>query len=139
MNKKQLKEIEKETDLGTIANDSSKRDKHLSWGVIIDVSEPFRYENKDEYVVKIKIVDPTFNMKAYIENEEIKFHKFVTVHVYSGFINKCPKIKNVGDIIRLRRFNVSIILSHILSKFEFFVGFWRTLLLIQIDFDLKRF
>jgi Telomeric single stranded DNA binding POT1/CDC13 len=107
MNKKELKEIEKEVTLGSMANDSTKRDKHLSWGVIIDVSEPFRYENKDEYVVKIKIIDPTFNMKAYIENEEIKFHKFVTVHVYSGFINKCPKIKNVGDIIRLRRFNVS--------------------------------
>eukprot|EP00178_Gracilaria_changii_P001085 TRINITY_DN11560_c0_g1_i1.p1 TRINITY_DN11560_c0_g1~~TRINITY_DN11560_c0_g1_i1.p1 ORF type:complete len:524 (+),score=121.67 TRINITY_DN11560_c0_g1_i1:195-1574(+) len=44
-------------------------------------------------------------MKAYIDNADIKFHKFVTVHIYSGFINKCPKIKHVGDIIRLRRFN----------------------------------
>lgn len=107
MTKAQLRELQKETTLGAIANDASKRDKHFSWGVIIDVSEPFRYESKEEFVVKLKIIDPTFNCKAYIENEEIKFHKFVTLHIYSGFINVCPKIKHVGDIIRLRRFNVS--------------------------------
>lgn len=84
----------------------TNRDKKLTYGIIIDVSEPFRYENKEDYVVKIKVIDPTFNYKAYIENTEIKFHKFVTIHVYSSYINKCPKIKNVGDIIRLRRFNV---------------------------------
>lgn len=99
------KTLKTEVRLAEIANDVTKRDKHLSYGVIIDVSEPFRYENKDEYVVKIKIIDESFNYKAYIENPEIKFHKFVTIHVYSPFVNKCPKIKNVGDIIRLRRFN----------------------------------
>ena len=97
-----------EVKLADIANDTGLRDKKLSYGVIIDVSEPFRYKDKEEYVVKLKIIDDTFNYKAYIENPEIKFHKFVTVHVYSQFVNKCPKVKNVGDIIRLRRFNVRI-------------------------------
>lgn len=50
------------------------------------------------------MIDPTFNCKAYINNKDIKFHKFVTVQIYSKFLNKCPKVKNVGDIIRLRRF-----------------------------------
>lgn len=69
------------------------------------MSEPFRYDNRDEYVTKLKIVDPTFNYKAYINNPNIKFHKFVQVHIYSNFIAKSPKIKNVGDVLRLRRFN----------------------------------
>lgn len=43
---------------------------------------------------------------AYVDNKDIKFHKYVTVNIYSEFLSKCPKIKNVGDIIRLRRFNV---------------------------------
>lgn len=79
----------------------------LSWGIIIDVSEPFRYEQNDDYVVKVKIIDPSFNYKEYITNRDIKFHKFVTVHIYSQFLNKCPKVKNVGDILRMRRFNVN--------------------------------
>ena len=84
-----------------------KRDKQLLWGVIIDISEPFRYENRDDYVVKLKIIDSTFNFKAYIDNRDIRFHKFVTVHIYAKYLAKCPKVKNVGDVIRLRRFNVN--------------------------------
>lgn len=69
------------------------------------MSEPYRYDNRDEYVTKLKIVDPSFNYKAYIDNPNIKFHKFTTVHIYSNYIAKSPKIKNVGDVLRLRRFN----------------------------------
>jgi hypothetical protein len=56
-------------------------------------------------VTKIKIIDPTFNFKTYIENKEIKFHKFVTIHIYSNSVVEAPKAKSVGDIIRLRRFH----------------------------------
>lgn len=76
----------------------------MTFGVIIDNSEPFRYDEKEDYVTKIKIIDPTFNFKAEIGNKEIKFHKYVTVHVYSKIQSKCPKVRNVGDILRLRRF-----------------------------------
>lgn len=86
------------------AEDKDKRHKMLTFGVIIDQSEPFRYDDKDEYVFKLKIIDPTFNFKAYINNKEIKFHKFVTVHIYSKLLSKVPKVRNVGEIIRLRRF-----------------------------------
>lgn len=94
-----------EVTIADIANNAELRDKKLSWGVIIDISEPFEYEEKNEHMVKIKIIDPTFNFKEYIENRDIKFHKFVTIQVAAKFLNKCPKIKSVGDIIRLRRFN----------------------------------
>ena len=94
-----------EVTVADIAEEEQYRDKMLTFGVIIDVSEPFRYDNRDEYVTKLKIIDPTFNYKAYINNPNIKFHKFVQVHIYSNFIAKSPKIKNVGDILRMRRFN----------------------------------
>lgn len=76
----------------------------LTFGIIIDISEPFRYEDKDDYVTKIKVIDPTFNFKAYITNKEIKFHKFVTIQIYSKILAKGPKVKKVGEILRLRRF-----------------------------------
>lgn len=103
--KEQLRNLKNEVTLADVAEEEAFRDKKLSFGVIIDVSEPFRYDNRDEYVTKLKIVDPTFNYKAYINNPNLKFHKFVQVHIYSNFIAKSPKIKNVGDILRLRRFN----------------------------------
>jgi hypothetical protein len=103
--KEGVRDLKNEVTLADIAEVEAYRDKKLSYGIIIDVSEPFRYENRDEYVTKLKIVDPTFNYKAFINNENIKFHKFVTVHIYSNWIAKSPKIKNVGDILRLRRFN----------------------------------
>ena len=65
------------------------------------------YDNKDQYVTKLKVIDPSFNYLAYIKNKDIKFHKYVTVNVYSQFLARCPKIKNVGDILRMRRFNVN--------------------------------
>lgn len=76
----------------------------LTFGVIIDISEPFRYDDKEDYITKLKVIDPTFNFKAYIQNKEIKFHKFVTVQIYSKDLKKCPKAKNVGEILRMRRF-----------------------------------
>lgn len=56
----------------------------------------------------MKIIDPTFNYLASIGNKEIKFHKFVTIFIYSQVLQWAPKIKNVGDIVRLRRFNFII-------------------------------
>lgn len=88
------------------AEDEDKRDKKLSFGIIIDVSEPHQYANNEMFVTKLKLIDPSFNYLALIKNREIKFHKYVTVSVYSNYISRCPKIKNLGDIIRLRRFCV---------------------------------
>ena len=59
-------------------------------------------------MVKLKIIDPTFNFMAFINNPAIKFHKYITVNIYSLSLSGCPKIKNVGDIMRMRRFNVGL-------------------------------
>ena len=61
-----------EVTISDIAEEEQNRDKMLTFGVIIDVSEPFRYDNRDEYVTKLKVIDPSFNYKAYINNPNIK-------------------------------------------------------------------
>lgn len=90
----------------------------LTFGVIIDISEPFRFDDKDEYITKVKIVDPTFNFKALIKNPEIRFHKYVTVQIYSKRIEHCPKARFVGDILRLRRFEFCLTAKGELIAFQ---------------------
>lgn len=98
-------ELNREYTLGEIAEYPKIKDLRLTFGVVIDVTEPIKYEDKQNYVTKLKIIDPSFNYKAEIKNRDIKFHKFVHVSVYTDSANAAPKIKHVGDIIRLRRFN----------------------------------
>ena len=38
----------------------------------------------------------------------MKFHKFVHINIYSESPEEAPKISDVGDIIRLRRFKFKI-------------------------------
>lgn len=121
---KGLKLLKNEINLADAAEDPQKRHKMLTFGVIIDISEPFRYEDKDDYVTKIKIVDPTFNFKAYITNKDIKFHKFVTIQIYSKVLDKGPKVKKVGEILRLRRFEFCLSQKGELIAFQNLFANW---------------
>ncbi len=96
----------------------------LTFGIIIDVSEPFKYEEKEDFVTKIKIIDPTFNFKAYIQNKEIKFHKYITVLIYSKTMAQCPKVKHVGEILRLRRFEFCLTPKGELTAFQNVFANW---------------
>ena len=98
-------ELNREYTLGEIAEYPSTKELKLTFGVVIDVTEPIKYEDKQNYITKLKIIDPTFNYKAEIKNKDIKFHKFVHVSIFTDNVAGAPKIKHVGDIIRLRRFN----------------------------------
>lgn len=105
LNKHQQRELDSEITISEAAEDLNRGNKAYAFAVIIDVCEPFKFEDKEQYVSKIKVIDETFNFQAKIANKEIKFHKFVTLHLYSKTANDAPKAKNVGDIIRIRRFN----------------------------------
>jgi hypothetical protein len=72
------------------------------------MTEPIKYEDKSNYITKLKIIDPTFNCKAEIKNPDLKFHKFVKVSIFTNNIGEAPKLKHVGEIIRLRRFNFKL-------------------------------
>ena len=100
-----IKELHQERTLARIAESPSSRQKILTFGVIIDTSEPFKVPESTNYTVKLKVVDQSFNYSQVIENDEIRFQNYVYVYIYAPDATKLPKIVHIGDIIRLRRFN----------------------------------
>lgn len=76
----------------------------MLFAVIIEISDPAKTEEGSNYLTRVKIIDPSFNYKQDLSLPQLKFHKFVHVSIYSETPETAPKIKYVGDIIRLRRF-----------------------------------
>ena len=99
-----LAELKNETTLAGIALDPSAHHHHLLFAVVIDVSEATKMQEGANFNTKVKIIDPSFNYKTELKTPQLKFHKFVHVNVYSETPENAPKVTNVGDIIRLRRF-----------------------------------
>lgn len=100
----ELRELKNESTLSGICQDPENNNHALLFGIIIDISEPYKSGDSTNYTTKLKIIDPSFNYKADLSNPKLKFHKFVHVNIYSETPEKAPRIQYVGDIIRLRRF-----------------------------------
>ena len=103
-----IKELKNETTLADITHNINETKNFLLFAVIIDISEPYKTQTTTNFTTKMKIIDPSFNYKSVLNNDKIKFHKYTTVYIYSETPDNAPKIQNVGDIIRLRRFNFKI-------------------------------
>ena len=101
-------DLKNECTLGEVANNIASRQHALLFGVIIDISEPFKYEDNDNYTTQLKIIDPSFNYSKKLSNKNIKFHKFIKVSIYTEVPENAPKIAHIGDIVRLRRFKFTI-------------------------------
>lgn len=99
------KEVLAERTLARIAECANSRHKVYTFGVVVDVSEPFQVLEDQNYTTKIKVIDATFNYNETIENEEIRFQNYAHIYVYAKTPDILPKIAHIGDIIRLRRFN----------------------------------
>lgn len=99
-----LNDIKHETTLSTIALEPESHNHSNLFAVVIDVSEPSKSETNNNFITKLKIIDPSFNYKAEVKVHALKFHKFVHVNIYTETPEQAPKIVNVGDIIRIRRF-----------------------------------
>ncbi len=104
----QIRELKNEATLSLVARNPEANQHYLLFGVIIDISEPYKTQDSTNYTTKLKIIDPSFNYKARLHNDKIKFHKFVHVNIYSETPDLAPRIQYVGDIIRLRRFRFKI-------------------------------
>lgn len=100
----ELRELKNESTLSGICQDPENNNHALLFGIIIDISEPYKSGDSTNYTTKLKLIDPSFNYKADLSNPKLKFHKFVHVNIYSETPEKAPRIQFVGDIIRLRRF-----------------------------------
>lgn len=68
------------------------------------MSEPLKSDVNNNFNTKLKIIDPSFNYKVELKSPKLRFHKFVHINIYSETPDAAPKVQNVGDIIRLRRF-----------------------------------
>ena len=99
-----LTELRNETTLACIANDPSSHHHHLLFAVVIDVSEPMKMEEGNNFNTKLKVIDPSFNYKTEVKTPKLRFHKFVHINIYTETPEEAPKVISVGDIIRLRRF-----------------------------------
>lgn len=105
---RKVTDLKNETTLASIAESPSTNPHYLLYAVIIDISEPYKSPNSSNWTTKLKVIDPSFNYKTNLEINELKFHKYVYINIYTEKPDQAPRIKYVGDIVRLRRFNYKI-------------------------------
>ena len=101
-------DLKNESTLAEIASSPSSNPHYLLYTVVIDISEPYKSPNSSNWTTKLKVIDPSFNYKTDHNIEKLKFHKYVYINIYTEKPEGAPRIKYVGDIIRLRRFNFKI-------------------------------
>lgn len=99
-------EVRCETTLGAIANDPELTDQPLLFAVVVDLSEPVPHRHR--FLTKLKVIDPSFNFLIAQKSPDLRFSRFCHVNVGSETWETAPRIKNVGDIVRLRRFKFEI-------------------------------
>ena len=105
---KELTDLKNETTLANIAEAPEANPHYLLFAVIIDISEPYKSVNSSNWTTKLKVIDPSFNYHSQHDIANLKFHKFVYINIYTEKPEAAPRIKYVGDIIRLRRFHFKI-------------------------------
>lgn len=111
-------DIKDETTLAAIAENPEANERYLLYAIIIDISEPHKPDETSNYITRLKIIDPSFNYKAQLSVPNLRFHKFVHISVFSETPEAAPRIRFVGDIIRLRRFKFKFSDRHELKGYE---------------------
>lgn len=96
--------MKNESTIAAIADNPTGNLHFLLFAVIIDVSEPTKLEESKNYITKLKVIDPSFNYKEELKLNQLKFHKFIHVNIFTETPEDAPKVTYIGDIIRLRRF-----------------------------------
>ena len=87
--------------LADIANQPSRNIYRNFFAVIVEKSEPQVIEAYDKVLTRLKIVDQTFNFSQKTEKENLKFHKFAIVNIYSDNMHCIPQFNQIGDILRM--------------------------------------
>lgn len=103
-----ITELKQESTLGAIAESENMRANKNVFAVVIDLSEPVKPKEGSNFLLRLKVIDPSFNYKEKVNNPNLSFHKFVHVHLYLEDPKDVPKIEKVGTVIRLRRFSYKI-------------------------------
>ena len=85
--------------LQTIVDNPSP--KQSVFGVVLDVTGAYKTYDSIDYVVKLKIIDGTFNHKENLTS----YKSFVHVFIYSDTPETAPRATRIGDIIKLVNFD----------------------------------
>ena len=96
------------TQIAQIAHDPSPLPHLLLFTVIVDIKTTFSQKMGKQYLTKLKVIDPSFHYKTKTDAPGLKFNKFAHVYIFTETFGEAPKIKEVGDILRLRRFMFKI-------------------------------
>lgn len=99
-------EVRCETTLGALACEPETSADAFLFTVVVDFAEPVPH--KLGYIVKLKVVDPSFNFTVLDHPPNLRFVRFCHVFVQSASWDAAPKVRWVGDILRLRRFKFEI-------------------------------
>jgi hypothetical protein len=58
------RDLKNETTLSALALQTQENSSSLCWGVIIDISEPTKTDDGNNFSTRLKIIDPSFHYKA---------------------------------------------------------------------------
>jgi hypothetical protein len=73
------------------------------FGVILDATGAYKTFDSTDYVTKLKIIDPTYNYTT----EGYDYKKYVHVFIYTEKYSEAPTVPRIGDIIKLKKYNVN--------------------------------
>lgn len=70
--------------------------------MIIDATGSYKTYDSTDYVTKLKIIDQTWNFQT----KGADYKKFIQIFIYTPTAASAPKIGRIGDIVRMKQFNV---------------------------------
>lgn len=69
--------------------------------LVAEVFDPVYLEECGQYLVNLKVIDPTFNFAQSKAHPKLVINKFAHIYIYCQSLDQTPKINQVGDVLRL--------------------------------------
>jgi Telomeric single stranded DNA binding POT1/CDC13 len=74
--------------------------------LVLDATGAYKTFDSTDYVTRLKIIDPTYNYTT--ETQDYK--KYVHVFIFTEKFSEAPRVPRVGDIIKLKNYNVILLI-----------------------------
>lgn len=103
-----ITDLKHETTLASLAENQDGKNNKNFFAIIVDISEPTKCTEGSNFIVQLKIIDPSFNYKSKISCENLRFHKYANVRLIIEDVKDCPRIESIGSIFRGRRLNATV-------------------------------
>lgn len=99
-------EVKEESSLLAALTDSpeSSSKRKCVFAVIVEATAPLKTEKYSNYFTVLKVIDPSFNYRCKAPMKELIFQRYIDVYIFSESPVEAPRVRCVGDIVRLRGF-----------------------------------